>query len=124
MSDYNECDSLLVKASSPPPVSNSDDEFTGRTYKIRWLVLIVFFSHVLYTNIAWSNVDSIADLAECYYNVDVFWINGLSYLFFVTYVLFFVFASWFLGRFGLRWAAIVSGCLGAAGAWIRFTGAG
>ncbi len=110
---------LLAKSSSP----NRETE-TFVTYKIRWLVLFVFFSHILYTNIAWSNVDSIAELAECYYNVNVFWINGLSYLYFITYVLFFVLATWFLEKFGLKWAAIVSGCLGAAGGWIKFAGAG
>ncbi len=120
---------LLTKSSStnvPDPddeeVKNSD--FKSKAYATRWLVLAVFFLHVLYTNLAWSNVDSIADLAECYYNVDVFWINSLSYMFYVTYVLFFVLATWFLGRFGLRWAAIVSGCFGAAGAWIKFAGVG
>ena len=104
--------------------SNKNNEFKAKTYKTRWLVLAVFFLHLLDTNITWSNVDSIADVAKCYYNVDVLWINSLSYLYFVTYTLFFVLATWFLEKYGLRWAAIVSGCFNAAGAWLRFSGAG
>ena len=121
----SESSPLLTKSSLNGDIeSTTDQAFVGKTYQTRWLVLLVFFSHILYTNLAWSNADSIADLAQCYYNVNVFWVNSLSSLFFVTYTLFFVFASWFLSKYGLRWAAIVSGCFGAAGGWLRFAGTG
>ena len=113
-----------VNSETSSLLPDKNNEFKAKTYKTRWLVLAVFFLHLVDTNITWSNVDSIADLAKCYYNVDVLWINSLSYLYFVTYTLFFILATWFLENYGLRWAAIVSGCFNAVGAWLRFSGAG
>lgn len=95
-----------------------------KVYRKRWLVLAVFFFHLVGTNIAWITVGSIATEAECYYDVNVFWINSLSYVFYVTYVMFFGVATWFLERYGLRWSAIIGGCFNAAGTWLRFAGAG
>lgn len=95
-----------------------------KVYWRRWLVLFVFISHLMGTNMAWVTVSSIADVAECYYGVNVFWINSLNYIFLIVYALFFWFATWFLQRFGLKWAAIIGGTFNAAGAWLRFAATG
>uniref|UniRef100_A0A1X7VCQ1 Major facilitator superfamily (MFS) profile domain-containing protein n=1 Tax=Amphimedon queenslandica TaxID=400682 RepID=A0A1X7VCQ1_AMPQE len=93
-----------------------------KVYWQRWLVLFVYCSHIMGTNIAWMSVGSIADVAECYYGVNVFWINSLSYIFLVMYTFLFAGATYFLKRFGLRWTAILGGTFNAAGAWLRFAG--
>lgn len=101
------------------------EEESGAKIKVywqRWLVLFVYCSHIMGTNIAWMSVGSIADVAECYYGVNVFWINSLSYIFLVMYTLLFAGATYFLKRFGLRWTAILGGTFNAAGAWLRFAG--
>ena len=105
-------------------LKNTEKKEEIKVYWQRWLVLFVYFSHLMGTNIAWMTVGSIADIAECYYGVNVFWINSLAYVFLVMYTLLFAGATYFLKRFGLRWTAILGGCFNAAGAWLRFAAAG
>ena len=115
---------LSTPTGSSVPSDEEKSVEQPKIYKKRWLVLSVFFFHLLYANLAWSNMDSIADLARCYYNVNLFWINSLAYVYSIVYVVAFIFATWFLSKFGLQWAAILAGSLGAAGGWIKFAAVG
>jgi FLVCR family feline leukemia virus subgroup C receptor-related protein len=129
--------SETIESSEKAPLISTKEEKEGKkedeivedppvikTYWQRWLVLFVFTCHLVCTNIFWICFGSIAVEAECYYGVDVFWINSLSYVYFIVYCLFFILAPLFLERFGLRWTAIVGGSFNACGAWLRFAGSG
>ena len=120
-SDYTakECDPLIAKTRN-----SEEEQFKAKVYPTRWFALLVFSLHLLDTNVTWINIGSIAELAECYYNVDVIWINALSYTYMITYVLLFVVAMWLLKRYGLRTVAICGACFNAAGAWLKFSGSG
>lgn len=104
--------------------SSDEGEFRAKVYRTRWFALLVFSLHLLDTNVTWINIGSIAELAECYYGVDVIWINALSYTYMITYVLLFVAAMWVLKRYGLRAAAVGGACFNAAGAWLKYSGSG
>ena len=124
MNDPSRSD-YTTKEWDPPIAKNSDEgQFKAKAYPTRWFALLVFSLHLLNTNVTWINIGSIAELAECYYDVDVIWINALSYTYMVTYVLLFVVAVWLLKRYGLRTVAICGACFNAAGAWLKFSGSG
>lgn len=90
------------------------------TYKTRWLVLGVFISHMMSNNAVWITFSPISTLTQCYYNVSLFWVNGLSWVYMLTYIIFSLFSVWFLERFGLKLTAVVAGTLNACGSWLRF----
>ena len=112
----------------PPCVSSesslSVDAHHVRVYRRRWLALAVFCLHLGVDNIFWIAFSPISIIASCYYGVGIFWINSLSWVFFVTLLIFFVPTMWFLKRFGLRVAAVIGGCALTAGGWLRFAGTG
>ena len=101
-----------------------NDKETLVVYKSRWLALGVFMLHMISNNAIWITFSPIASIVQCYYEVSLFWINALSWIYMLTYTLFIIPAMWFLERFGLKWTAVVGGCMNAAGAWLRFVGAG
>ena len=95
-----------------------------RVYRRRWLALAVFCLHLWVDNIYWVAFSPISIIASCYYGVGIFWINSLSWVFFVTLIIFFIPTMWFLKRFGLRVTAVIGGCALTAGGWLRFAGTG
>ena len=95
-----------------------------RTYRVRWFVLAMFWLHMLVNNWIWISFGSIADLVACYYDVSLFWVNTLSWVFMLVYLLGFVPAIWFLNRYGLKMTGVVAACANALGAWLRFAGSG
>ena len=101
-----------------------NDKETIVVYKTRWLALGVFMLHMISNNAIWITFSPIASIAQCYYEVSLFWINALSWVYMLAFALFIIPAMWFLERFGLKWTAVVGGSMNAAGAWLRFVGAG
>ena len=95
-----------------------------KVYPQRWLALGIFSLHEMTNNMMWIMFSPISTIAACYYDVSLFWINSLSWIFMVTYVVFLLPSTWFLEKFGLRATAIVGGCLNTVGAWVRFAGSG
>ena len=93
-------------------------------YPHRWFALAIFISHEITSNMMWITFSPISTIATCYYGVSLFWINSLSWIFMLTYVVLLYPATWVLERHGLRVTAIVGGCLNTAGAWMRFAGSG
>lgn len=100
----------------------SGTERNLQTYKRRWFVLGVFMSHMISNNVVWITFSPISTLAQCYYGVSLFWINALSWVYMLTYVLFSIPAVWFLEKGGLKWTALIAGTLNTAGSWLRFAG--
>ena len=100
----------------------SGTERNLRTYKRRWFVLGVFMSHMISNNVVWITFSPISTLAQCYYGVSLFWINALSWVYMLTYVLFSIPAVWFLEKGGLKLTALIAGTLNTAGSWLRFAG--
>ena len=95
-----------------------------RTYRVRWFVLLIFWLHMLVNNWIWISFGSIADLVACYYDVSLFWVNTLSWVFMLVYLLGFMPTIWFLNRYGLKLTGVVAACANAVGAWLRFAGTG
>lgn len=95
-----------------------------RTYPVRWFVLFVFSLQLTIGNVFWVSMSPINVVLACYYGVDLFWTNALTWVFMLMYVLFFIPAGLFLDRLGLRTAVIVSACVNTIGAWLRFAGVG
>ena len=102
----------------------SREEDSIKIYPARWLALGVYTLHEIASNIMWITFSPITSIAMCYYDVTLFWINALSWINMLVYVVFLFPATWFLERFGLRVTAIVGGSLNAAGGWLRFAGSG
>ena len=95
-----------------------------RTYRIRWFVLLIFWLHMLVNNWMWITFGSIADLVACYYDVSLFWVNTLSWVFMLVYVLGFLPTIYFLNHYGLKVTGFVAASTNAMGAWLRFMGSG
>ena len=112
----------LVKVTLPDYENGSS--FLAKKYPIRWFVMVVFTLNTAVCDALWGTFNPIADTVACYYDVSLWWINALSWVYMLTYVLLFIPAAWFLDVLGLRAAVIASACFTAAGTWLRFAGAG
>lgn len=101
-----------------------DNGFVAKAYPVRWFVLVVLALQMALGNLSLTTVNPIADITACYYGVSLWWINALSGVFALSYVVLFFAGTWFLATFGLRTTLVVGSCISSAGAWIRFAGAG
>ena len=117
----------LKDAHNPPmacsPLIN-DSVVSTKTYPIRWFVLLVFSLQLAMGNVLWVSVSPIDVILACYYDVNLFWTNALTWVFMLVYVLLFIPAARFLDVMGIRVAVIVSGCFNAIGTWLRYAGSG
>lgn len=109
--------------------SNGDDAkepLSGKfkVYPQRWLALVIFVSHNVTNNMMWITFSPITTIASCYYAISLFWINSLSWVFMLTFIVFLLPATWFSETYGLRATAIVGGCLNTIGAFLRYAGSG
>ena len=95
-----------------------------KVYKWRWVVLLVFVANLSINNGIWISFSPIADVAQCYYNTTKFWVNSVSMVYMLTYILFIVPSAWLLGRVGLRTTLVIASCMNSAGACLRVAGAG
>ena len=75
-------------------------------------------------NVLWVSMSPIDVILGCYYDVNLFWTNALTWVFMLVYVLLFIPAAWFLNVMGIRVAVIVSGCFNVIGTWLRYAGSG
>ena len=114
----------LVKITSSPDCEDVSSHFAVEKYPVRWFVLVVFSLNLAVSCTVWFTINPIADTVACYYGVSLWWINALSWVYMLTYVLLFIPGARFLDALGLRAAIIVSACCSAAGTWLRFAGAG
>ena len=104
------------------PASASSTTGGVRVYWQRWLVLGVYCSHVAVNNWLWFLYSPVPSVMTCYYDVDLFFVNALSWVFMLVYLLGVFPATYVLERFDLRFIAVTGGLLNAIGAWLRFAG--
>ncbi|XP_066589928.1 heme transporter FLVCR2-like [Prorops nasuta] len=90
-----------------------------KIYKRRWLVLAIFVLYSASNAIQWIQYSIIANIIMRYYNIQSFHVDMTSMAYMVTYVPFIFPASYFLDKFGLRYAAIFGATGTAIGSWIK-----
>lgn len=117
-----------LKDAHDPPMASSplinDYVVSTKTYPIRWFVLLVFSIQLAMGNVLWVSMSPIDVILACYYDVNLFWANALTWVFMLVYVLLFIPAAQFLNVMGIRVAVIVSGCFNVIGTWLRYAGSG
>jgi MFS family permease len=93
-------------------------------YRRRWLVLSSFSLLSCSNAIIWITYAPWTLEAADYWNVTPAWINNMSLVYMLVFVIGVFPASAFVSRFGIRNAVFLGGLLNLAGAWLRFAGAG
>ena len=106
------------------PLLQDEREPLIRAYWWRWVVLAVFVLNLAVNNVMWITFGPIADVIGCYYNISDFWVNSLSMIYMVVYIMLVLPSSWMLNRMGLRTTVILSSFTTALGACLRLTGCG
>lgn len=106
------------------PLLQDEREPLIRAYWWRWVVLAVFVLNLAVNNAIWITFGPIADVIGCYYNISDFWVNSLSMIYMVVYIMLVLPSSWMLNRMGLRTTVILSSFTTALGACLRLTGCG
>ncbi|XP_064393751.1 heme transporter FLVCR1-like [Halichondria panicea] len=95
-----------------------------RTYLWRWIVLIIYSVVSISVNLVWISSAPIADIMTCYYDVSVFWVNGLSEVYMLMYLIALFPIVWLLDKYGLRLTMILGAGFNAAGAALKVAGTG
>ena len=95
-----------------------------RTYWWRWTTLAIFGLNFVVFNCFWFTFAPIANVIQCYYNVGQFWVNSLSLVIMVVYVVLMFPSAWCLDKLGLRTSTVLASCATALGAGLRLAGAG
>ena len=107
-----------------PSESGSHSPDNLRTYWWRWIVLCVFALNLAMTNIIWIPSAPIANTITCYYDVSLFWVNALSEVYMLTYIILLFPAMWMLDKYGLRLSVMLGAGFDAAGAALKLAGTG
>ena len=76
------------------------------------------------TNIIWIPSAPIANTIICYYDVSLFWVNSLSEVYMLTYIILLFPAMWILDKYGLRLSVMLGAGFDAAGAALKLAGTG
>ena len=95
-----------------------------RTYRWRWVVLILYSLSNAMVNIIWIPSAPIADVVSCYYGVTLFWVNALSQVYMLSYVVLLFLIVWMLDKYGLSVCLAIATCCDAAGAALKLAGTG
>lgn len=93
-----------------------------RTYWWRWTTLGVYVLNLALFNMIWLTFAPISDVIQCYYNVTNFWVNSLSLVTMVVYILLVFPSAWCLERLGLRTTVIIASSSTVVGAALRLAG--
>ncbi len=107
-----------------PSESSSHSPDNLRTYWWRWIVLCIFALNLAMTNIIWIPSAPIANTIICYYDVSLFWVNSLSEVYMLTYIILLFPAMWMLDKYGLRLSVMLGAGFDAAGAALKLAGTG
>ncbi len=110
--------STSVQASSP------SQEPAVKTYWWRWVILATYSLVSISVNIVWISSAPIADTMICYYGVSVFWVNALSEVYMVTYIIGLFPVAWLLDKYGLLLSMMMGASLNAVGAALKVAGTG
>ncbi|KAJ8667149.1 hypothetical protein QAD02_008811 [Eretmocerus hayati] len=90
-----------------------------KIYARRWAILVIFVLYSASNAMQWIQYSIIGDKITAYYGVSDFAVDWTSMIYMVTYVPFIFPASYFLDKYGLRWAAIVGAFGTSLGSWIK-----
>ena len=85
----------------------------------RWIVLFILWATMVQMNISWVTFSPVADIAACYYGVNINWIDVLSGVTMAVFIIGFVPGTWYLNRFGLKVTAVSSSILLCIAGWLR-----
>ncbi|GMS99994.1 hypothetical protein PENTCL1PPCAC_22169, partial [Pristionchus entomophagus] len=102
-----------------PLARDETDDFTHRVFSRRWAMLIMFILLSGSNGMQWTQYTIIVDHVTNFYGVTPNAVDWTSMIYMLTYILFFVPASWFLDRFGLRWSLLLGAAGNCIGAWIK-----
>ncbi|GMT27943.1 hypothetical protein PFISCL1PPCAC_19240, partial [Pristionchus fissidentatus] len=96
------------------------EEIGHRVFTRRYAMLIMFILLSGSNGMQWTQYTIIVDHVCAFYNqVTPSLVDWTSMIYMLTYILFFVPASWFLDRFGLRWSLLLGAGGNCIGAWIK-----
>ena len=95
-----------------------------RVYRRRWVVLVIIVADLTVNYGIWIAFAPIADAMKCYYGISDFWVNSVSMVYMLTYILFVVPSLWLLERVGLRTTSVIAACFNAVGACLKVAGVG
>ncbi|XP_043277297.1 feline leukemia virus subgroup C receptor-related protein 2 isoform X2 [Venturia canescens] len=113
----------FAKNFQPIPAEDEDERTSlvveTKLYKRRWLVLAIFVVYSASNSMQWIQYSIINNIITRYYGVSDFAVNMTSMIYMITYIPFVFPASYFLDKFGLRYAALFGAVGTALGAWIK-----
>ena len=95
-----------------------------KTYWWRWVVLAVFTAIVAVNSTIWNTFGSVADVVKCYYGVSDFWVNSLSMVFMLTYLVLILPGLWLINAVGLRATVVIAASCNAIGTGLRMAAVG
>ncbi|XP_011504260.1 PREDICTED: uncharacterized MFS-type transporter C09D4.1 [Ceratosolen solmsi marchali] len=90
-----------------------------KIYKRRWLILIIFVLYSASNAMQWIQYSIITNIVMKYYDVSSFAVDMTSMIYMITYIPFIFPASYFLDKFGLRYATLLGALGTAAGSWLK-----
>lgn len=123
--------SNMLKGVQPRELTNTLEDsalFTPVTeeyvsYSRRWLVLLSFSLVSCANAMVWNTFSPLSRLAAEFFDCEAIWIDSLSLVFMVVYILGILPASMLISRYSLMLTVIVGGgLLNTLGAWVRYIG--
>ncbi|KAF8367665.1 hypothetical protein PRIPAC_85494, partial [Pristionchus pacificus] len=103
-----------------PLARDEIDDVSHRVFTRRWAMLLMFILLSGSNGMQWTQYTIIVDHVVAFYtDVTTSHVDWTSMIYMLTYILFFVPASWFLDRFGLRWSLLLGAGGNCIGAWIK-----
>jgi MFS family permease len=101
-------------------VAKTSNEF--QIYKRRWGMLLLFSFLSLTNAMLWITYSPISRFVLEHYNIGVFALNSLSFVYMVVYIPVMYLASWVVDVRGMRLGLIIGALLNCIGAWVRYIG--
>ncbi|XP_015592591.1 feline leukemia virus subgroup C receptor-related protein 2 isoform X2 [Cephus cinctus] len=90
-----------------------------KIYKRRWLVLGIFVLYSASNALQWIQYSIISNIVMKYYGISSLTVDMTSMIYMIMYIPFIFPASYFLDKFGLRYAVILGALGTAVGSWIK-----
>ena len=87
-------------------------------------MLFIFSLNPVMVNIIWIPSAPIADVVCCYYDLSLFWVNALSEVYMLTYIILVFPVAWMLDKYGMKLIVTIAACCNAAGAALKLAGTG
>ncbi|VDP87109.1 unnamed protein product [Echinostoma caproni] len=109
-------------------MDESNNEFTAKLYKQRWVILTLFCWCSASNSYHWIHLNIISDRTLYLWNASVpgnsedkrqIALDWLSMVYLLTYIPLIVPATWLLDRYGLRVSTLLTVVLNALGAWVK-----